>query len=84
MGGRSAQERRRQPYPAFRWCGWEFSAIPALPRPGGVLEWTGCLGWPAFKPGGCMKVSSTTWSWAAIVISPAGPRRHISGSWVNV
>ena len=51
MGGRAAQERLAAALSGVPVCGWEFSAIPTLSRPGSVLDWTGWLGWPAFKPG---------------------------------
>ena len=65
MGGRSAQERLAAAPSGVPvvWVGVQCDPGVAEARERARLD--RCLGWPAFKPGGCMEVSSTTWSWAA-------------------
>ena len=66
----------RQLCPAWQWCGWEFGAIPALPRPASVFDPIGCLGWPACKPSGYTTASSTTSSW-----TPLPPAQPTAQAW---
>ena len=81
MGGRSAQERLAAALSGVPVVWVRGQCDPDVAEARERVRLDRVPGMARLQAGGCMKVSSTTWSWAAIVISPAGPRRHISGSW---